>query len=207
MAGPALAEVADEGFAQAERNRLEELRVAALEDRVAADLDLGGHAAAVAELEELAGLYPFRERLQGLWMLALYRSGRQAEALQAFAAARRALADELGIDPGRWLRQLESGILRQDPELDWTPPPAEPGPPPGETGAAGPVPTASVTQPAQAAADELVGRDDQLAALEGSWPARGAGAAGSCWWPESRGSERPGWPRRPRGAPPRRAWA
>ena len=165
--GPALAEVADEGFAQAERNRLEELRVAALEDRVAADLDLGGHAAAVAELEELAGLYPFRERLQGLWMLALYRSGRQAEALQAFAAARRALADELGIDPGRWLRQLESGILRQDPELDWTPPPAEPGPPPGETGAAGPVPTASVTQPAQAAADELVGRDDQLAALEG----------------------------------------
>ena len=75
--GPALAEVADEGFAQAERNRLEELRVAALEDRLAADLDLGGHAAAVAELEELAGRYPFRERLAGLLMLALYRSGRQ----------------------------------------------------------------------------------------------------------------------------------
>ena len=167
MAGPALAEVADEAFAQAERNRLEELRVAALEDRLAADLDLGGHAAEVAELEELAGRYPFRERLAGLLMLALYRSGRQAEALQAFADARRALADELGIDPGRWLRQLETGILRQDPGLDWTPPPAEPGPPPGETGAAGPVPTASVMQPAQAAADELVGRDDQLAALEG----------------------------------------
>ena len=165
--GPALAEVADEGFAQAERNRLEELRVAALEDRVAADLDLGGHAAAVAELEELAGRYPFRERLAGLLILALYRSGRQAEALQAFAAARRALADELGIDPGRWLRQLETGILRQDPGLDWTPPPAEPAPPPGETGAAGPVPTASVTQSPQAAADELVGRDDQLAALDG----------------------------------------
>ena len=121
--GPALAEVADEAFAQAERNRLEELRVAALEDRLAADLDLGGHAAAVAELEELAGRYRFRERLAGLLMLALYRSGRQGEALQAFAAARRALAEELGIDPGRWLRQLETGILRQDPGLDWTPPP------------------------------------------------------------------------------------
>jgi DNA-binding SARP family transcriptional activator len=170
--GPVLAEVADEAFAQAERNRLEELRVAALEDRLAADLDLGGHAAAVAELEELAGHYPFRERLHGLLMLALYRSGRQAEALQAFAAARRALADELGIDPGRWLRELETGILRQDPGLDWTPPPEEePGPPApqagGSAGEAGPALAASVTQPLRAAADELVGRDDQLAALEG----------------------------------------
>ena len=169
--GPALAEVADEGFAQAERNRLEELRVAALEDRLAADLDLGGHAAAVAELEELAGRYRFRERLAGLLMLALYRSGRQGEALQAFQAARRALADELGIDPGRWLRQLETGILRQDPGLDWTPPPAEPGRSPGETGGSAgetsPALAASVTQRPEAAADELVGREDQLAALDG----------------------------------------
>src|SRR5580658_6880575 len=171
--GPALAEVADEGFAQAERNRLEELRVAALEDRLAADLDLGGHAAAVAELEDLAGRYRFRERLHGLLMLALYRSGRQGEALQAFAAARRALADELGIDPGRWLRQLETGILRQDPGLDWTPPPAEPGPPPAEpgpppaepgpppaetggpAGAACPPLAAPVTRSPQVAVDEL----------------------------------------------------
>ena len=169
--GPALAEVADEAFAQAERTRLEELRVAALEDRVAADLDLGGHAAAVAELEELAGRYPFRERLAGLLMLALYRSGRQAEALQAFAAARRALADELGIDPGRWLRQLETGILRQDPGLDWMPPPAEPGPPPaqagGPAGEAGPALAAPVPLGPGGAAGELVGRDDQLAALDG----------------------------------------
>ena len=170
--GPALAEVADEGFAQAERNRLEELRVAALEDRLAADLDLGGHAAAVAELEELAGRYRFRERLAGLLMLALYRSGRQAEALQAFRAARRALAEELGIDPGRWLRQLETGILRQDPGLDWTPPPEEePGPPApqasGSAGEAGPALAASVTRSLQATADGLVGRDDQLAALDG----------------------------------------
>ena len=174
--GPALAEVADAGFAQAERNRLEELRVAALEDRLAADLDLGGHAAAVAELEKLASLYPFHERLHGLWMLALYRSGRQGEALQAFAAARRALAGELGIDPGRWLRQLQAGILAQDPGLDWTPPPAEPGPapekpgpPPGQAGGpageAGAALAASVP-PGLPAAGELVGRDDQLAVLD-----------------------------------------
>ena len=95
-------------------------------------------------------------------MLALYRSGRQAEALQAFQAARRALADELGIDPGRWLRQLETGILRQDPGLDWTPPPEEPGTPPGQTGGsageAGPALAALVAQNPQAAADELVTR-------------------------------------------------
>jgi tetratricopeptide (TPR) repeat protein len=173
--GPALAEVADEGFAQAERNRLEELRVAALEDRLAADLDLGGHAAAVGELEELAGRHRFRERLAGLWMLALYRSGRQGEALQAFAAARRALADELGIDPGRRLRELQAGILRQDPGLDWTPPPEEveeePGTPPGDTGEsggeAGAARAAPVPPGPRATADELVGRDDQLAALDG----------------------------------------
>jgi DNA-binding SARP family transcriptional activator/tetratricopeptide (TPR) repeat protein len=177
--GPALVEVADEAFAQAERNRLEELRVAALEDRLAADLDLGGHAAVVAELEGLAGRYRFRERLAGLLMLALYRSGRQGEALQAFQAARRALADELGIDPGRWLRQLETGILRQDPGLDWTPPPQEPGPSPGEAGGsageAGPALAASVTRSPQTDVDELVGRDDQLAALDGVLAGAGGG--------------------------------
>ena len=99
--GPALADMADEPFTQAERQRLEELRLAALEDRLAAELALG-HAAAVAELGELVGRFPFRERLHGLLMLALYRSGRQAEALQAFQAARRTLGEELGIDPGPW---------------------------------------------------------------------------------------------------------
>ena len=210
--GPALAEVADEAFAQAERNRLEELRVAALEDRLAADLDLGGHAAAVAELEELARCYRFRERLAGLLMLALYRSGLQGEALQAFADARRALADELGIDPGRWLRELETGILRQDPGLDWTPPPEEdqPGPPApqasGSAGEAGPALAASVTRSLQATADGLVGRDDQLAALDeilaDARDGRGrvvlvAGEPGI--------GKTLGWPRRPRSAPPQRA--
>ena len=209
--GPALAEVADEGFAQAERNRLEELRVAALEDRLAADLDLGGHAAAVAELEELAGRYRFRERLAGLLMLALYRSGRQAEALQAFRAARRALAEELGIDPGRWLRQLETGILRQDPGLDWTPPPAEPGTP-APRPAYRPVRLARRWRPQSRGASRPppMGWSGGMISSRrwmGCWPARATGAAGWCWWPGSRGSERPGWPRRPRGAAPRRAWA
>jgi DNA-binding SARP family transcriptional activator len=97
--GPALAEVADEAFVQAERQRLEELRLVALEDRLAAELALGRHAGAAAEFGELVGLHPFRERLQGLWMLALYRSGRQAEALGVFQSARRMLGEELGIDP------------------------------------------------------------------------------------------------------------
>ena len=208
--GPALAEVADEAFAQAERNRLEELRVAALEDRLAADLDLGGHAAAVAELEELAGRYPFRERLAGLLMLALYRSGWQAEALQAFQAARRALADELGIDPGRWLRQLETGILRQDPGLDWTPPPARSPARHRVRPADRPVRLALRWRPRSRNAPRpppMSWSGGMISSLRwmGSWPARGAGAAGWCWWPGSRGSARPGWPRRPRGAPPRRA--
>ncbi len=171
--GPALAEVADEPFAQAERQRLEELRLAALEDRLAAELAVGGHAAAAAELGELVGRYPFRERLHGLLMLALYRSGRQAEALQAFQAARRVLGEELGIDPSRWLRRLESDILRQAPALDWTPPSGETvRPPPVETAgpameAAEPPAAAPATAPTPPAGEgELVGRDEQLALLD-----------------------------------------
>ena len=96
--GPALADVVEERFAQPERQRLEELRLVALEDRLTAELALGGHAAAAAELQQLVGRYPFRERLHGLLMLALYRAGRQAEALQAFQEARRVLGEEAGID-------------------------------------------------------------------------------------------------------------
>src|SRR6266545_1599132 len=118
--GPALAEVADEPFAQAERQRLEELRLVVLEDRLAAELACGGHAAAAVELGELVGRYPFRERLHGLLMLALYRSGRQAEALGAFQAARRVLGEELGIDPSPWLRRLEADILHQEPGIGKT---------------------------------------------------------------------------------------
>jgi YVTN family beta-propeller protein len=116
--GPPLADLAYEPFAQAETRRLEELRVAALEDRIEADLALGRHDALVAELETLVAENPYRERLQGQRMLALYRSGRQAEALDAYRRARRTLADELGIDPGPRLAELERAILRQDASLD-----------------------------------------------------------------------------------------
>ena len=162
--GPALADLADEPFAQAERQRLEELRLVALEDRLAAELALGRHAAAAAELQELVDRHPFRERLWGLLMLALYRSGRQAEALGAFQSARRVLGEELGIDPIPWLRELQADILRQASTLDWTPP-VQVGQP-TESVAAEP-PTAGQAVPLPSAGDgELVGRDEQLAALD-----------------------------------------
>lgn len=114
--GPVLANLAAEPFAQAEIIRLEEMRVAALEDRIEAALGLGGHAAQVAELELLLAEHPLRERL---WeqLLALYRSGRQAEALQAYHRARHLLGEELGIEPGQALRELEERILSHDPAL------------------------------------------------------------------------------------------
>ena len=116
--GPALADVAYAAFAQPAIARLEELRLAALERRLEADLALGRHVEVVGELEGLVGLHPLRERLCGQLMLALYRSGRQAEALACFQAARAGLVDDLGIEPGPALRQLELAILRQDPTLE-----------------------------------------------------------------------------------------
>jgi DNA-binding SARP family transcriptional activator len=116
--GPAYGELAAAPFAHAEAARLEELRLAALELRAEAELALGGHAELVGVLEELVEREPFRERLWGHLMLALYRSGRQAEALGAYRRLRDSLADQLGIDPGPQLRQLEERILRQDPCLD-----------------------------------------------------------------------------------------
>jgi DNA-binding SARP family transcriptional activator len=116
--GPALSDFADERFAQAAIARLEEIRLAAVELRIDADLDLGRHHQLVGELEALVREQPLRERLRGYLMTALYRSGRQAEALDAYNDARRALVDELGIDPGAALQELERAILRQDPALD-----------------------------------------------------------------------------------------
>ena len=171
--GPALADLADEPFAQAERQRLEELRLVALEDRLAAELALGRHAAAAAELQELVDRHPFRERLWGLLMLALYRSGRQAEALGAFQSARRVLGEELGIDPIPWLRELQADILRQASTLDWTPP-VQVGQP-TESVAAEP-PTAGQAVPLLSAGEgELVGRDEQLAALDRALAGAAAG--------------------------------
>ena len=111
--GPALADFAFEQFAQPEIRRLEELRLVALEERIGADLDLGRHADVVGELEALVREHPLRETSRRQLMLALYRSGRQAEALDAYADARSRFVDELGIEPGPELRQLQSEILRQ----------------------------------------------------------------------------------------------
>jgi DNA-binding SARP family transcriptional activator len=119
--GSPLVDFAYEVFAQAPIARLEELRLVATEERIDADLLCGRHRELVSELEALAAAHPLRERLHGQLMLALYRSGRQAEALEVFQQARRVLVDELGIDPTPKLQQLELAILRQDPALDAMP--------------------------------------------------------------------------------------
>jgi YVTN family beta-propeller protein len=116
--GPALSDVAYEPFAQAEIARLEELRLAALEERIDADLVLGRHGELVAELEGLVRAEPLRERLRGQLMIALYRSGRQADALDAYQETRRVLVEELGLEPGRTLQELERAILTQDEALE-----------------------------------------------------------------------------------------
>lgn len=116
--GPALADLAYESFAQNEASRLEELRLVVQERRIDADLEGGRTAELVTELERLIVEHPLRERLRGQLMLALYRSGRQAEALAAYQAARSALVEELGIEPGPELQKLERAMLQQDPDLD-----------------------------------------------------------------------------------------
>ncbi len=123
--GLPLAEFTAEPFAQRETPRLEELRLNALTTRIKADLALGRHAQLVAELEELTAAHPMHEGLRGQLILSLYRSGRQSEALKAYRRARETLADELGIDPSRELRDLEAAVLAHAPHLDWTPPAAE----------------------------------------------------------------------------------
>ena len=115
--GPALADLADEPALSAVIARLEELRVLALERRVEAELALGRHVDVVSELEGLVEEHPLRERPRGLLMTALYRSGRQAEALGAYRAARALLVGELGIEPSAWLTELHAAILRQDAGL------------------------------------------------------------------------------------------
>jgi DNA-binding SARP family transcriptional activator len=119
--GPPLAEFAYESFAEAAIARLEELRLLALEKRVDADLELGRHAELVPELETLVAEHPLREGLRVQLMLALYRAGRQAEALEVYQVARRTLVEELGIEPAHALQELEKAILQHDPELDLAP--------------------------------------------------------------------------------------
>ena len=115
--GSVLEDLSQPEFATTEAARLEELRLVALGHRIDADLALGKHHAVIAELERLVVAHPFRERLQCQLMLALYRSGRQADALAVGSSVRRQLAEELGVDPGPALRELETAILRHDPAL------------------------------------------------------------------------------------------
>ena len=120
--GPALADFAFEPFASSEGARLEELRLAVVADRMEAQLALGRHSDVAGELRQLVDEHPLRERLWAQLMTALYRCGRQAEALRAFSELRRVLGDELGIEPSHELQRLEEAILLQKPELDWHPP-------------------------------------------------------------------------------------
>ena len=116
--GEPLADVADEPFAAAEIRRLEDLRLRAAEMAIDADLEAGRHAEVIGELDALVAQHPLRERLHSRRMLALYRSGRQSEALEAYREARSALVEEIGVEPGAELRRLHDAILAQDPALD-----------------------------------------------------------------------------------------
>jgi predicted ATPase/DNA-binding SARP family transcriptional activator len=122
--GAVLTDLPDLAFVDPERARLEELRLFAIESRLEHDLERGRHGAVIGELTELVEAHPLRETLTSLLMLALYRSGRQVEALRAFERHRRHLADEVGVAPAAAVRQLEDAILRHDPGIDLPPPAA-----------------------------------------------------------------------------------
>jgi DNA-binding SARP family transcriptional activator len=165
--GPALAEYAAEPWALPEAVRLEELRLTALEERADAELALGRHADIVGVLRQLASANPLRERLWGQLMVALYRCGRQAEALRAYGDLRHQLGEELGIDPSPALQRLEEAVLLQAPELDWSPPP--------EAAAAGRPAALPFPLPSPAAGAPFVGRAELLAQLNDEWDLARAG--------------------------------
>jgi predicted ATPase/DNA-binding SARP family transcriptional activator len=159
--GEPLAEFAYAGFFDAERTRLDELILVATESRAGADLGLGRPGELAGELEVLCREHPLRERLWELLILALYRSGRQAEALRAFTEVRDHLADELGIDPGPALRELQARILAQDPSLAPASVPARPAPVPAGGTVAAPVTAGNLRE----LLGRFVGRDAELAQL------------------------------------------
>ncbi len=154
--GAPLADCAFEPFAQSEIGRLEELHLAAIEERIDATLAIGGAADVVGDLETLVAAHPLRERLRAQLMLALYRDRRQAEALDTYQAARRALVDELGIEPGPELQELERRILRQDPALEL----------PAAVRSTEEDSAVQATTPGRRAAGTFVGRERELEQLE-----------------------------------------
>jgi DNA-binding SARP family transcriptional activator/DNA-binding GntR family transcriptional regulator len=162
--GAPLAEF-DEPFARVEAAHLEELRLTCLEQRLDADLRLGRHADVVAELEALAAAHPLRERVHGQLMLALYREGRQAEALAAYQRFRRRLDIELGIEPTASLKELQLGILNQVPQLDAAVPRAAPAP--------------AQDAARRHAAAGFVGRGEELRVLDDALSRAAAGEGGT----------------------------
>ena len=175
--GPVLADVADEDWARSAATRWNELRMEALEARFDALLALGRHGEAVAELEHIVEENPLREGFARRLMIALYRNGRQADALRVFRETRTLLADELGLDPTPALVELQARILNHDPELaapasPWTPPVgaaavAEPVEAPSAEPETSPVPLPGAV--VRAAGSAFVGRDRQLAQLHRIW--------------------------------------
>lgn len=177
--GAAYSEVRDEPFARAEARRLEEMLLAAIELRLDAAFTLGHHEALVGELETLTTQHPMRERLWSQRMLALYRCGRQAEALRVYQDLRSTLVDELGIEPGQDVSWMEHAILAQDPALSFVAPVDEPQVRPAaedlaEAGAGAPagyrvrIPTSTTQGP-------LVGRDRESTLLRTWWESVGSG--------------------------------
>src|SRR3954447_19757344 len=156
--GAALADVAEEPFAAVQIRRLEELRLAATELAIDRDMACGRHQEVLGELDALVAAHPLREHLRAQSMVALYRCGRQAEALDAYRGARRVLVDEIGVEPGPELRRLHEAILRQDPSLD--PPAAQRAQLPPELDAGAP----------------LEGREADLTWLREQWRSANAGA-------------------------------
>lgn len=155
--GTPYGELEEAPSAVAERARLEELRLVALEDRAVAELALGRHATVAAELEAMTREHPLRERLWGLRALALTRAGRQADALEVLRTVREVLDDELGIEPGVELRDLQTAVLRQDPALDWVAPTTS------NARATVPQPRRAEPDPAELVAPwPMVGRDAEL---------------------------------------------
>jgi predicted ATPase/DNA-binding SARP family transcriptional activator len=180
--GAPLSDVSDFAFAQAEVARLEEARLTAAEDLVDARLACGEHAALTSELDGLVATHPLRERLCGQRMLALYRTGRQAEALQAYQELRTRLAGELGIDPSPALHRLQGAILRQDTGLDWSLSPGEAAAPPAAAPGAAATPAAYLATPGEEASGaapapvpgsrlpaettSFIGRESELATID-----------------------------------------
>jgi predicted ATPase/DNA-binding SARP family transcriptional activator len=165
--GEALEDVAGMDFARADITRLDELRWAATERRIDLLLRLGRHMEAVGDLRELVQQLPLRERFHEQLVLALYRSGRQAEALRAYEEARKTLIEELGLDPGAELRELERAVLQHDPSLDWTAPSSAPAqqaegsPELADPPSAPTAPTGRIPLPLS----PLIGRDSEVTRL------------------------------------------